>query len=120
VDNDNPYKKKINEIAPFHLDELAKMYRGYGGYYNSIVRSLSDKIFNWAYTLNGGGIALTITFMGAAIKWDSLSKGDFYSFLLPISFFAFGIISVIFASFFEHHRFVKKGALLFGCSKLWC
>lgn len=108
----NPYDQKINEISCRHRNQIEMIYRGYGKHYTDIVRSMSDKIFNWAFTLNTGGLVVTITFMGAAIKWHSFTLRDLIPFLIMIIVYGLGSISITAAAFCEHKRFNIKGGLL--------
>lgn len=94
--------------------QIEMMYRGYGTYYTEIVRSMSDKIFNWAFTLNTGALAISITFMGAAIKWDSASWPKLLPFLILIVIFSTGIGCIVVAAKLEHLRFDTKGSKLDG------
>jgi len=108
----DPYNQKINEMSSQHRNQIEMMYRGYGKHYTDIVRSMSDKIFNGAFTLNTGGLAVTITFMGAAIKWHSFAFKDLFPFLIMIIIYGLGIVSIVIVAIFEHIRFNKKGTIL--------
>jgi len=108
----DPCNSGASERKLFYEKQIEIIYQGYGKHYTDIVRSMSDKIFNWAFTLNTGGLAVTITFMGAAIKWHSLTYAGLMPFVIMIVIYGLGIISIVFAAFFEHVRFAKKGHLL--------
>lgn len=103
---------KKSDLFEQRMDEIVMMYRGYGKHYTDIVRSMSDKIFNWAFTLNTGGLSVTIIFMGAAIKWHSFTFKELIPFLIMITIYGLGIASITVAAFSEHTRFDKKGILL--------
>ena len=64
------------------FESINDLFQGYGKYYTTICRSMADIIFNWAFALNTGGIITTVTFMGAALKWEKLlNLKDFLPFL---------------------------------------
>lgn len=92
--------------------QIEIMYRGYGKHYTDIVRSMSDKLFNWAFTLNTGGLAVSITFMSATIKWDAASWQTLISFFILIFIFSLGIGCIVLAAKLEHSRFNQKGLKL--------
>jgi hypothetical protein len=93
-------------------EQIEIMYRGYGKYYTEVVRAMSDKIFNWAFTLNTGALTATITFMAVAIRWKNFSSHDILPFLILMIIFGSGILSIVISAFLEQERFCKKGKLL--------
>lgn len=93
-------------------EQIEMIYRGHGRYYTDIIRTMSDKLFNWAFTLNTGGLTATITFIAASIHWKACSYQDISPFLIFIRLFGLGILSIVISSFLEHKRFSKKGKLL--------
>lgn len=95
-----------------YRQQIEIMYRGYGKHYTDIVRSMSDKLFNWAFTLNTGGLAVSITFMSATIKWDAASWQTLISFFILIFIFSLGIAGIVLAAKLEHSRFHQKGRKL--------
>jgi len=109
---DNPYDKKADKLSSVYTAQIVNIYRTYGEYYTGIVRTMSDKIFNWAFTLNTGGLAITISFLGAVLKWRTTAFKGIYPFLIPMIIFAFGIILIVIAAICEHRRFAGKGELL--------
>ncbi len=77
-------------------------YRGFCQHYTGIVRSMSDKMYNWAFTLNTGALAGTIAFMGT-------KEIILFS---PLIVFICGIISIVISALCERHRFSKRSNLL--------
>lgn len=101
---DNPSADE-NKVVEF-------IYRNYGKYYTDIVRSMSDKIFDWVFALNTGALTATITFMAVAIKWKDFAFDEVLPFLMPLVIFFLGICSITAAAFLEHRRFETKGKQL--------
>lgn len=88
------------------------IYRNLGKYYTEIVRSMSDKIFNWAFTLNTGGLIATITFMASAIRWSNFTLKDSRPFVCLLIIFGLGVLFIVLSAKFEHKRFENKGKKL--------
>lgn len=80
-DND-PYNELCSNMDPKYRQEVIRIYQGYGAHYISIINSMSNKIFNWAFTLNTGGLAVTIAFIGATFESKLVSKTNILYILL--------------------------------------
>lgn len=112
MENSTDYRKKEERYCS---EQIEIMYRGYGKYFTDIIRSMSDKIMNWAFALNTGGLFATVAFMGAVIKSDSNLTPSLKPFVFIILIFSLGILFIVKAAILEHKRFEKKGELLEGC-----
>ena len=105
----NQFIKQEKRMRNMKVEEVAECYRIQGEYYTDIVSNMSDKIFNWAFTLNTGGLLATITFMGAVIKQKD--RADSF-FIILIILFGLGIFAILISVFLERRRFERKGKLL--------
>ena len=101
-----------NEPNNHELNQIINWYRSHGDYYTGIVREMSDKLFSWAFALNTGALAVTLTFMGASVKWGSTECKEIVLFLVLIAMFSLGILTIILAAQWEQERFSEKGDAL--------
>lgn len=95
--------------SKYAFEQIEKMYRSYGKYYTDIIHRMSDKIMNWAFALNTGGIFATVGFMGAVIKKSSIPISGF---LVTMGVFGLGILSIVIAAMLEQKRFERLGKFL--------
>ncbi|HAT1994251.1 TPA: hypothetical protein I8010_002088 [Legionella pneumophila] len=84
-------------------NQIKERYRAFGDYYTKLTVSLNDKLYNWIFILNTGGVIIITPYM--------LDKKNLL-FLIPISIFILGIITIFIAVLFERIRFIEKGKKL--------
>lgn len=109
--NRDPFNRFYRNMSPEHRFEVIRIYRGYGEHYTSVVNRMSNMLFNWAFTLNTGGLVATIAFIGATLGLEILSKlAILYIFLILV--FCLGILFTCISGILEHKRFLQKGEIL--------
>ena len=72
---------------------------------------MADKLFNWAFALNTGGIPVTITFYASTISKEKI-KFPNTVFISLLVLFGLGVCTAILAVYIEQQRFMKKGSEL--------
>lgn len=106
---EDPFDKKINDLPCNHRIQIQKFYQGFGNYYTELEKSLAARISNWAFTLNTGGLAGFITFIGVTKQSDTPFKFIYYIIFIM---FVVGILFIITSVFLEKKRFEISGAQL--------
>jgi len=101
------YDLNASEMGGFECSEVHRIYEKSCNYPNRIIEKYSDRLITIPFTLNTGGLAILIGYLGATNK---VSVN--YATISGIIFFLAGIFTNVAVTYLEKNRFIKKAQII--------